>query len=183
MAMALKPQLTHMAIFVRDMPKMRQFYTDVFGLTVTDQGRHPRAPVDMVFMSADPGEHHQFVLVTGRPEDVQFNVLQQMSFLVDSLDQLRAMRDQVAVAGLEINRSVTHGNAWSIYFNDPEGNQIEVYVHTPWYIPQPHSYPVDLDRSNDEIFAMTEAHCRESETFMNQGQREADMRRMMALGG
>ncbi len=182
MGMALKPQLTHMAIFVWDMPKMRQFYTDVFGLTVTDEGRHTSAPVDMVFTSADPMEHHQFVLVSGRPEDVQFNVTQQMSFLVDSLDELRAMRERVVAGGLEISRSVTHGNAWSIYFNDPEGNQIEVYVHTPWYIPQPHSYPIDLDQSNDEIVAMTEAHCRESDSFMPQEQREADMRRMMGLG-
>ena len=89
----------------------------------------------------------------------------------------------MAAAGLEIGRSVTHGNAWSLYFNDPEGNQIEVYVHTPWYIPQPHSYPMDLDQSNDEIITMTEAHCRESDSFMTQEQREAEMRRMMDLGG
>ncbi|MCZ6875075.1 MAG: VOC family protein [bacterium] len=44
MAMALKPQLTHVAIFIWDMPKMRQFYTDVFGLTVTDEGRHTATP-------------------------------------------------------------------------------------------------------------------------------------------
>jgi catechol 2,3-dioxygenase len=177
----LRPQLTHMAIFVWDMPKMRQFYTDVFGLTVTDEGRHTAAPVDMVFMSADPGEHHQFVLVSGRPEDAKFNVTQQMSFLVDSLDQLREMRDRMVTAGLDISRSVTHGNAWSIYFNDPEGNQIEVYVHTPWYIPQPHGYPMDLDQSNDEIMAMTEAHCRETAGFMSQGQREVNMRRMIGV--
>jgi catechol 2,3-dioxygenase-like lactoylglutathione lyase family enzyme len=78
MATALKPQLTHMAIFVGDMPKMRQFYMDVFGLTVTDEGKHPTAPVEMVFMSADPEEHHQFVLVSGRPEDVPFNVPPQL---------------------------------------------------------------------------------------------------------
>lgn len=27
-----------------------------------------------------------------------------------------------------------HGNAWSIYFADPEGNRIELYTPSPWYV-------------------------------------------------
>ena len=37
----IKPQLTHVGIYVRDMDKMRRFYTEVFGLTLTDAGRPP----------------------------------------------------------------------------------------------------------------------------------------------
>ncbi len=53
-------RLTHFALFVEDSEKMQGFYTDVMGLTVTDQGPFPDpdVPVDMVFMSNDPAEHH-----------------------------------------------------------------------------------------------------------------------------
>ncbi len=176
-----KPQLGHVAIFVRDLALMRDFYSRVFGLTVTDEGPHPTAPVEMIFMSADPEEHHQFVLVSGRPDVAEFNVAQQLSFIVESLDELRAMRDGVVEARLEIERTVTHGNAWSIYFNDPEGNYVEVYVHTPWYIPQPHGHPFDLDQPEAEIRRQTEAHCRTHEGFMAAAERETEMRRMMEL--
>lgn len=175
----IKPQLTHMAIFVKDMAKMKEFYSSVFGLTVTDEGPHPMVPVDMVFLSASPTEHHQFVLISGRPDDVEFNIAQQMSFLVQSLGELRGMRDRITAAGLEVKRACTHGNAWSIYFDDPEGNMVENYVHTPWYVPQPHSVAMDLDQSNSQIMSHTEAHCREDPKFMTKAERESEMAKMM----
>lgn len=176
----IKPQLTHVGIYVRDMDKMRRFYTEVFGLTVTDSGGPPDFHLDMAFMSADPGEHHQFVLVGGRPEDATANVAQQVSFLVQSLDELRTMRDRIVAAGLKIGRTITHGNAWSIYFSDPEENTVELYVHTPWHIPQPAGEPFDLDLSNDEIMAATEALCRAREGFTTSAERQVAMGKMMA---
>ena len=117
---------------------------------------------------------------TGRPGDVPFALNQQMSFLVENLDELRTIRDRVIAAGIENIRIRTHGNAWSIYFRDPEENQIETYVHTPWYIPQPHGVTFDLDQSNDEIYRWTEAHCRADPGFMTADQREKEMAGLMA---
>ena len=176
----IKPQLAHVGIYVNDMAKMRRFYTDVFGLTVTDTGGPPRFHLDMAFMSADPDEHHQMVLIGGRPDEATANVAQQISFLVKSLDELRGMRDRVVEAGLKVHPTITHGNAWSIYFADPEENTIEVYVHTPWYIPQPMGEPFDLDHSNDQIMAETEALCRSKDGFASGEERQATMRQMMA---
>ena len=173
------PKLTHFALFVSDLPKMEAFYTGLMGLTVTDRGKATSAPVQMVFMSSDPGEHHQFVLVSGRPDDVNFALNQQMSFLVASLDELRDMRDRVLNAEMSIKQCVTHGNAWSVYFDDPEGNMIEIYVHTPWYVPQPHSVAFDLDVPNKQIMSFTEAHCREDPQFMTKAEREREMASMM----
>ena len=48
----------------------------------------------------------------------------------------RAFR-KVRDAGCEGIRPICHGNAWSVYFQDPEGNQIEMFCDTPWYVPQP----------------------------------------------
>lgn len=181
MAGTPRPRFTHFALFVRDVPKMQDFYTRVMGLTVTDRGQATSAPVQMVFMSSDPTEHHQFVLVSGRPDDVNFHLNQQMSFLVESLDELRTMRERVVGEGINAARCVTHGNAWSCYFDDPEGNQIEIYVHTPWHVPQPHSHPLDLAQSNDEILKMTESHCREDPGFMTKSEREKELAQIMGV--
>ena len=181
MTIAPKPRLTHFALFCGDLPRMVEFYTRLMGLTVTDRGEATSAPVQMVFMSSDPGEHHQFVLVSGRPDDVNFRLNQQMSFTVDSLDELRAMRDRILSEDMKIDNCVTHGNAWSVYFKDPEDNLIEIYVHTPWYVPQPHSHAIDLSNPNDQILSETEAHCRATPGFATKAAREAEMARMMGV--
>jgi len=175
----IRPQLTHVGIYVKDMEIMQTFYAEVFGLAVTDQGTRPDFHLDITFLSASPGEHHQLVLVGGREDDANANVAQQISFVVASLDEVREMRDRVVAAGAEVRRQITHGNAWSVYFGDPEGNTIEVYAHTPWYIRQPAAIPFDLDQTNDEIMAWTETLCRSMDGFTDAGTREAEMRRLM----
>ena len=175
----VKAKLTHCALFVIDMERMLDFYTRFIGLSVTDRGTAKSAEVEMVFLSNDPDEHHQFVLVTGRPENVEFHLNQQFSFLVENLDQLRSVHALAEAEKSPNLRSATHGNAWSIYFDDPEGNLIEIYVHTPWYIPQPHLVPLDLAKSNAEITDETERHCQEYAGYQSAAQRKSDMARMM----
>ena len=53
-----------------------------------------------------------------------------------------------------------------MYFQDPEGNRIEMFCDTPWYVPQPLGFKIDLDKPADELFAETEAFCREKAGFM-----------------
>jgi len=163
---AIRARLAHMGIFVRDREKMVKFYSDVLGLLVTDEGETSTGGVHLTFMSADPGEHHQVVLVTGRPEDSGFNPINQVSFLVESLAQLREVHRRALDRGATAMRTVSHGNAWSIYFLDPEGNRLEAYLHTPFYVPQPHGEPLDLEKSDDEILHATEAACAKNPGFM-----------------
>jgi len=163
---AIRARLAHMGIFVRDREKMVKFYSDVLGLLVTDEGETSTGGVHLTFMSADPGEHHQVVLVTGRPEDSGFNPINQVSFLVESLAQLREVHRRALDRGATAMRTVSHGNAWSIYFLDPEGNRLEAYLHTPFYVPQPHGEPLDLEKSDDEIMHATEAACAKDPGFM-----------------
>lgn len=176
-----RPQLTHVGVFVRDIDRMTEFYTDVLGLTITDRGGIS-GERQIVFMSNDPEEHHQLVLVTGRPEDDSMIAAQQISFLVDSLDEVKLLHERIVAAGMEIMSLTCHGNALSVYFKDPDGNRVEVYTHTPWHIPQPHAVPFDITKSNDEILAWAEAHCREDAGFMTAEDRAARMAAMMGVG-
>ena len=178
--MASQPRLTHVGVFARDIDQMTAFYTDVFGLTVTDQGE-VSGNRRIVFMSSDPNEHHQFVLVSGRPDDDTMIAAQQLSFLVDSLDDVRALYEKVKGAGMEITQQTCHGNALSVYFKDPDGNRVEIYTHTPWHIPQPHAVPFDISKSNAEILAWTETHCREDDGFMSAEERAQQMAEVMGV--
>jgi catechol 2,3-dioxygenase-like lactoylglutathione lyase family enzyme len=178
-----KPRFTHFALFVTDLPVMEKFYTEVIGLTVTDRGPYPNPEQFpyMVFLSSDPKEHHQFVLLTGRPDSVDFPLNQQMSFLVENLDEMREIARRAKEAGTGEVEGRTHGNAWSSYFPDPEGNRIEIYTHTPWYVPQPNLNVMDFDRPDAEIIKETEALCRETEGFKTAAERQAEMAGMMGI--
>lgn len=158
------PQLSHFGIYVRDVEAMTRFYTTVFGLRLTDRGIGRNFKVPLHFLSGTPEQHHQLVLAGGRGPDTPSTVMQ-MSFKVRTLDELRHVRASALEHGASDMRNMNHGNALSIYFQDPEGNTVEVYLDTPWYVPQPHGDPLDLAKSDTEIWAETEAICRSDPAF------------------
>ena len=171
---------SHLGINVHDVDRMEDFYTRVLGLLVSDRGTLANGPT-LVFLSRDPDEHHQLVLVTGRPAETGYNVVNQISFKLPSLADLKTMHARVRDAGVKEFRIVTHGNAWSIYFADPEGNRVELFVDTPWHTPQPFAEPFDIDKSVEAIMTETEAICRNRPGFSSRADwRAAQVERMSA---
>jgi len=161
-----RPTPSHFGIYVTNVERMVAFYTAVFGLTVTDRGVGGTFKSELVFMSASPDQHHQLVLASGRPPEATFSTVMQISFLVPSIQHIRDAKAAALAHGASQMRGMNHGNAMSIYFSDPEGNTIEVYVDTPWYVAQPHGDPLDLSKSDEELMRETEAICRADPTFM-----------------
>jgi catechol 2,3-dioxygenase len=133
---------------------------------VTDRGVGTTFKSDLVFMSVSPYSHHQVVLASGRDPQSKTSTINQLSFMLEDLDQLRAMYRRVRDLGVEGLRPLNHGNAWSIYFFDPEGNNVELYCDTPWYISQPHGDLFDPEAPTEQILAETEAVCRQDPNFM-----------------
>jgi len=150
-------RLSHVGLYVQDMARMVAFHRDFMGFLETDRALRPHG--EIVFLSRDPGDHHQLVLATGRPEGIPDRILNQLSFRVGSLGDLKAFYQNVKSAPVSQIEQVTHGIAWSVYFRDPEGNRVEVFADTPWYIHQPHRTAIDLNRSADEIYEETRALC------------------------
>lgn len=161
-----RPTPSHFGIFVTDLARMVDFYTTVFGLTVTDRGRGRTFKNDLVFMSASEHQHHQLVLASGRPAEATFSTVMQVSFMVPDLQCLREVTRLASACGATDMRALNHGNALSVYFSDPEGNTVEVYVDTPFYVAQPHGDPLDLAKTDEEIMRETEAICRRDPSFM-----------------
>lgn len=166
MASVSRPTPSHFGIYVADLPRMVSFYTEVFGLTVTDRGVGRTFRNELVFMSASEDQHHQLVLASGRPEEARFSTVMQISMMVPDIQSIRDIRDAALARGATAMRGLNHGNALSIYFSDPEGNTVEVYVDTPYYVAQPHGDPLDLSKSDEEIMKETEEICRRDPTFM-----------------
>jgi catechol 2,3-dioxygenase len=162
-------QFSHMGFAVSDMVKMEDFYGRVLGFTVTDRGEV--MGMNLVFMSRDPLDHHQIILVSGRPDNIppftpQFgSLINQISFRVGSLQGLRELLVVLERENVQSILVANHGIAWSIYCHDPDGNNLELFVDTDWYFPQPFLVPLDLTQSDADIHALTEAMCREQPGF------------------
>ena len=158
---------SHVGLFVHDLARMEDFYRRVLGFTVTDRGEleTPAGRIELVFLSRDPREHHQLALVTGRPQALEFNVVNQISFRVPDLAALRHFHAVLEGERVRAMAPVTHGNAISLYFLDPEGTRLELFFDTPWYCTQPVREPVDLSRSDAVILSETERLARSQPGF------------------
>ena len=178
---------SHVGIYVTDLPRMELFYSRFLGFTVTDRGDldTPHGAVSLVFLSRDPTEHHQIVLATGRPHDAGFNTINQMAFRVDSLATLRHLY-QGMVAGemcseMSDASPACHGNALSVYVRDPEGNRLELFVDTPWYVSQPLRVPFDFSLTDTQLWDWAETHARALPGFKPRAQWVQEMSVRMGL--
>ncbi|WP_059005694.1 VOC family protein [Streptomyces specialis] len=145
--------LGHTGLWVYDLPKMRDFYERLLGLTVTDEDEG----LGIVFFSARPeDEHHEFVLQTGRTAAIGDKQQHQISWRVASLDDIRAFHRKFEEEGVKVQQEVTHGNAFGIYFFDPEGNRNEVYLRIERDVRQPFRKSIDFGLPAEEIYAEAE---------------------------
>lgn len=171
MSTEFSPRLSHVGLYVKDVEKMRAFYTKVLGFVVSDAAEDGR----ITFLSRNPSDHHQVVLVRGRQTEDEIPMVQQVSFNVGTLANVQKVFRKVREAGSKVIDPRCHGNAWSVYFSDPEGNRIEMFCDTPWYVPQPLGFEIDLDKSEDELYRETEAICRAKPGFKPMEEWRADI--------
>ena len=146
-------ELGHFGLFCNDMEVCTRFYRDVLGLQVTDED----VGLGIRFFSARPEfEHHEFQLINGRsvpPMKEGYKLIQQISFRVPQLEDLVGFYRRFKEHGVEFDMVVSHGNAFGIYFFDPEGNRCEVYWQTGLPARQPFLTLIDLDQPAEQLVA------------------------------
>jgi catechol 2,3-dioxygenase len=165
----IRVSLAHLGISVYDFEKMVDFYTRVLGFVISDTGPLPGRDARIAFLTASPGDHHQLVIVEGRAaEDIPTappfggslgSQLFQLSFRLNDLATLRTIKAKFEAEGLTNFVPMNHGNAWAMYVRDPEGNALEFFLDTDWYVEQPCGMPLDLSKSDAEIYAETKEFC------------------------
>jgi len=143
--------LSHVGVFVKDLDTMTQFYCETLGLTESHRNGDR-----MVFLTADvEKEDHEVVLVSGRDGDAK--IIQQLSFRVGTIEDVRAFYQTFQQMGVEIQQTVSHGAGASCYFYDPEGNRLEVFADIEVEGGRGYSGPIDLEKSAEELVAQITA--------------------------
>jgi len=149
--------VSHFEIRAHDQAAMEQCYTEALGFIVRDRGLLDAGPMkgrELIFLSHSPEEHHQIVLI---PSDVtdQGGGIGHVAFRVDTLDEVKSVFEKVRILPHAKPEPVSHGNTWSVYFRDPEGNRIEIFTQTPWHTTQPCRFDVDYDQPDATLTQAT----------------------------
>jgi catechol 2,3-dioxygenase len=120
--------LGHVVLRVTDCPRAERFYNGVLGLPVC--ARLDQNGFKMTFFSL--GNHHDFaVMEVSGADGVRGESspgLHHVAFKIgNSLDELREAKAALEAAGITPN-PMDHEVTKSLYFADPDGNGVELYV-------------------------------------------------------
>jgi catechol 2,3-dioxygenase len=122
-------QLGHANIRVRDVERSEKFYTEVLGLHVT----HRRGGT--VFLSAREHSHELAIRGIGTdapgPADNNQVGTNHFAWEMASFEDLQAMYRHLKAKGVQILRTRENTHSVGVYFNDPDGNGLEVYYEEP----------------------------------------------------
>lgn len=129
--MSYRPKhLGHVNIYVRDVERSRQWYTDLLGLHTYEYRAGAAA-----FLSADLDQSHEVALMAvgnDAPAPAQKQVgLNHMAWMMESLDDLKEAYARLKEKGIPIERVVDHGISLGIYLRDPDGNGVEISYELP----------------------------------------------------
>ena len=118
--------LGHVVIKVRNQQRAEAFYNGLLGIPIA--ARFP--PLSMTFFTL--GNHHDFAVAAVGDDvlDAPANSpgLFHVAFKIGTrIDELREAKLQLEAAGLKVE-AYDHEVSKSIYFNDPDGNTIELYI-------------------------------------------------------
>ncbi len=124
-------ELGHVVLYVRDLERSRRFYGDLLGwreITPDEGGRFPAA----AFSSGRT--HHELLLIEVGPAAMPIPGGRRVGLyhfglkIGESDAELREARDQLLSAGIRIVGATDHGVTHSLYIQDPDGNEIELYI-------------------------------------------------------
>ena len=163
----MKLRWSHAVLYVRDLEKMIEFYRDMLGFQVSDRGAlDPNNPsLELAFLSQVGSDHHQLAFVSMRGDGAS-TTLDHIAFRVDSLSDVQELARRLQADGRAHQlQPLCHGNAWSVYFKDPEDNTIEVFCDSPFHVRQPQVHAWDLSMSEAELRAWTEERFRDQPEF------------------
>jgi len=120
--------LGHVVVRVTDRERAERFYGGVLGLPLC--ARFDEDGFKMAFFSL--GNHHDFAVMEvsgeGSSNSETAVGMHHVAFNIGTtLDELREARAKLNAAGIATH-PVDHGVTKSLYFADPDGNGVEVYV-------------------------------------------------------
>jgi catechol 2,3-dioxygenase-like lactoylglutathione lyase family enzyme len=130
--------LRHVGMVAENPAGLARFYQHVLGLQVVGGSDEDNPFGASAFLTSDPTEDsHQIAIFTDPG-------LRHIAFRVATLADLRAAYARIVDMGLPIKMALNHGVSLAFYFQDPEGNLVEIYWATGLACQQPYGDPLDL---------------------------------------
>lgn len=117
------PILEHAAIFADEPGLLKAFYEDALGLRLIVDNSKSRPPGFFL-----QGEEGAALEIIGRPfgmTNVNQRHICHIAFLVSDFDASRALLERRGVV-FEIDTMVENDSFRTIFFNDPEGNRVQL---------------------------------------------------------
>ncbi|HEY5251628.1 MAG TPA: VOC family protein [Acidimicrobiales bacterium] len=138
-------ELGHIVLYVRNVEQSAAFYRDVLGwrqIMPTENERSavgfPAVGFPAAAFSAPSGRtHHELLLIevgqdaAAVPAGRRIGLYHFGLKIGDSDDQLRDALRQLEAAGATVVGASDHTVTHSLYVEDPDGNEIELYVDVP----------------------------------------------------
>ncbi len=128
-------ELGHLVLYVHDVERSAAFYRDVLGWhqIVPEPGERPVGAA--AFSSGRT--HHELLLIEVGSDAAEIPRGRRVGMyhfglnVGESDDDLRAMVNALKAAGATIVGASDHTVTHSLYIEDPDGNEIELYVDVP----------------------------------------------------
>ncbi len=126
----MKLELGHLVLNVQNLDVSVPFYCNVLGMRLRRRGKVNGR--QMAFLSFGSKDHDIGLLEVGasaHPQDETRAGLRHVAFRIgDRIEQLRAFKKHLDVLRITPRRTSEHRTSWSIYMQDPDGIELEVYV-------------------------------------------------------
>ena len=125
-------ELGHLVLYVRDLERSRRFYRDLLGWTeITIPGEEIGFPA-AAFSSGRT--HHELLLIEVGEDAMPIPKGRRVGLyhfglkIGDTDAELREARDQLVASGARLVGTADHTITHSLYIEDPDGNEIELYI-------------------------------------------------------
>jgi catechol 2,3-dioxygenase len=120
-------RIGHVVIKVRNLARSTKFYSEVLGLQVMKE----EPGFKMVFLASHGRDHHELAVVevgseAAAPRERSIG-LSHIAFRLRDEAALRAAYRDLKKNDVRIIGAINHGVTKSIYFEDPDGYELEVY--------------------------------------------------------
>ncbi|MBI3604311.1 MAG: VOC family protein [Nitrospirae bacterium] len=120
--------LGHVVFYVRDLERSLAFYRDLLGFQ--EVGRIFNGAASALTSGRT---HHELLLIQvgeapASPPGRRLGLYHIGIKIGDSLDELRAAKQELERAGVSIGGMSDHTVSQSLYLQDPDGNEVELYV-------------------------------------------------------
>jgi catechol-2,3-dioxygenase len=138
--------IRHVGLHVTNPAASAGFYRAVLGMEIVggSTADHPLGAT--AFLSSRPDEESHDLALVANPENAH------IAFKVSSLAEFRSFHARVVEKNIPIEVVFNHRVSFAFYFDDPDGNMIEVYWPTGDLSQrQPYAEPLDLSQPDEVL--------------------------------